>query len=136
MDAVLPLLIDSAIVLVPGVQATAGRSQDDPRPQAKRALKMQARLLNRLLGGQQGELGELVIEQDLLAVEIGLGRPVVDLSADLDRQAIDIAKIQLRDPAATLAERLQGGGNIVAKRVKRSLNNIVASFAKFFEETL
>ena len=61
--------------------------------------------------GQQGELGELVVRNDLLAVEIDLGIPVADLAADADRQPVDIAEIQLgrcRSAPSRMASSVEG----------------------------
>lgn len=100
MDPVLALFIDGAVILVPGVHAAGGRAQHHARAQAQFPLEDQPGLLDRLARGQQGELGELVVKDDLLAVEIGLWFPVADLATDLDRQPVHIAEIQRADAAA------------------------------------
>lgn len=100
MDAVLALFIDGAVIFVPGVHATRGGAQHHARAQAKLALEDQPRLLDRLARGQKRELRELVVKNDLLAVEIDLRLPVAHLPADPDRQPVDVAKVQGPDAAA------------------------------------
>ena len=84
------------------------------------AFKGQARLSDRFACGQQGELGEPVIQDDLLAVEMGGFIIAPDLPADLYLQPVHIANVQRADAASPLGHRRHSAGHVHPKRIDRA----------------
>src|SRR5690606_34579498 len=105
--AVLTLFVNGAVIFVPGVHAARRGTKNHARLRAQLTLENQAGLRHRLTRGQQRELGELIVKNDLLTVEIGLWLPVADLTADADRQPLDIAELQRADAAAPFPHGLK-----------------------------
>ena len=96
MHAVLPLLVDEPVVLVLGLQAAARGAEHHPCPLGQRAADLEPRLGHRLAGGEEGELGEAVVEGQLLPAEVRLGVVAADLAADGDREPLDVGKLERR----------------------------------------
>ena len=86
VNAVLPLLVDEAVVLVLGLQAAARGAEDDAGALGERLADVEAGLRHRLAGGEEGELAEGVVEGQLLPGEVLLGAVAADLAADRDRR--------------------------------------------------
>ena len=95
MHPVLALFINSAVIVIPSVDAATRRAKHNASVIAQPAIKIQTRLRNGLTGRQQSKLGELVIKNNLLTVEIRFGIPVVNLPADLDRQSVAVTDIKV-----------------------------------------
>ena len=121
VNPVFTLFIDRAVVLIPGVHTPGRRAKHNARPRRQFAGKAEARLLQRFFRGDQGELCEAVIKNDLLTVEQCLGVIVFDLPADLDRQPVHITQLQLGNATAPFAHGLQCRGHILPQSVDRAL---------------
>ena len=120
VDAVAPLLVDRAVVLVVGVEPPARGAQHHARARGELAPEGEPRLRDGLARGDQRELGEPVVERDLLAVPVLLGNVAVDLRADLDGEPLHVADLQGADAAAALAHGLKRARHVVPEGVDRA----------------
>ena len=120
MDAVLPFLVDGAVVLVLRVQPAARGAEDDARLGGELARELEPGLSDRLARRDKRELREAVVKRLLLAVEMRVGLVVLDLPADPDRQPVDVADVEVADPAAAFPHRLEGLGDGMAERIDRA----------------
>src|SRR6056297_136273 len=119
MHPVLALFIDGAVIVILRVQPTAGIAEHNARSIGKIAREHQSGLGDGLARGQKGELCEPVIQRQLLAIEHLLRVEILDLPSNPDGQPLDIAELQIRDAAASLAHGLIGAGNILPERIDR-----------------
>ena len=107
MHTVLPFLVHQPVVFVLRLQSTTRSSQNDTRLGGQRIRQLKASVCNSLVSGDQRELGEDVIERDLLAGEARGGVVVPDLPTDLDRQTVSVLKFQRADAFAALSHALK-----------------------------
>ena len=96
MHPVLPLLVDQPVVLVLGLQAAARGAEHHPGALGQRLGDLEPRLGHRLAGGEERELGEGVVERQLLPAEVLLRAVAADLPADGDREPLDVREIERR----------------------------------------
>ena len=117
MDPVATLLIDGAVIFVPGLHPARRRAQNHAGPFAQIPFEPQARLRHRFGGGQKCKLREAIIQDDLLAVEVLFRAIVFDLRTDLDAEPVNIGKVHRPDCAAPVSHRGLRFGDIGAKRI-------------------
>ena len=106
MDAVFAVLVNGAVVLIQRLHPATRSAKNNARRRGQITGEPDARLRDRLARGQEGKLGEPVIQGDLLAVEMILGGIVLNLPADLDRQPVDVANVELPDATTPFAHGL------------------------------
>ena len=122
MHPVFAFFIDSAVILVLGLQPATGGSHDRPGPRRAFIRNFKTRLRHCLFGGQQRILREHIEKSDLLTGEMILGPVVANLRAKLDRKTLYIAKLKRADTVAAIFHAIQSLGGGMTKRAQRTLS--------------
>ena len=120
MDPVLSLFIDRPVILVLCRQSAAACAQYDSSIRCECIAKLQAGLRNRLFRSDQSELREPIIERLLLPIEPAISDISTYLPADLDRESLHVANVELADPAAPFTHSFKSVCDAVPKWVDRA----------------